>query len=136
MGVAPVSAVTAFLFLAVECARPMTALNQYWHSSFLGLSVAKELFELLKAKPDVEECLEGDCCALDNGLPEISLNEVSFTYPTGTQAVKKVSMNIQPGKTAAIVGRSGSGKSTLLNLLLRFYDVTEGSIFISGKDIR
>ena len=44
-GLIPVTAVTAFLFLAVECARPMMDLNRYWHSSFLGLSVAQELFE-------------------------------------------------------------------------------------------
>lgn len=135
-GLAPASAVTAFLSLAIECARPMTALNQYWHSSFLGLSVAKELFELLKAKPDVEDPVDGDCSALDAKLPDIELKNVSFSYPSGTQAVKDVSMSVSAGQTIAIVGHSGSGKSTLLNLLLRFYNVSDGAIYINGLNIQ
>lgn len=135
-GLAPAAAVTAFLFLAVECARPMMDLNRYWHSSFLGLSVARELFELIEAEPQVREKEHPDCSSLDGGRPSITLENISFTYPTGTQAVDQVSLEIAPGSTAALVGHSGSGKSTIINLLLRFYDVSQGRIRINGVDIK
>lgn len=135
-GLAPAAAVTAFLFLAVECARPMMDLNRYWHSSFLGLSVAEDLFALMEIQPEVTEGKHPDCQSLDGCLPDIRLENVSFTYPGGTKAVNQVSLEIPGGTTAAIVGRSGSGKSTILNLLLRFYDVSEGRILLNQVDVR
>lgn len=136
MGGAPATAVSAFLFLAAEASRPMMDLNRFWHASFLGLSVAKELFQLIGTKPEVVEPDLPDTHTLDGSTPSISLNHVSFSYPTGIQAIQDVSLDIPSGKTAAIVGRSGSGKSTILNLLLRFYDVSDGSIRINNVDIR
>ena len=135
-GLIPVTAVTAFLFLAVECARPMMDLNRYWHSSFLGLSVAQELFELIEMNVPINEKESPDVTSLNQGIPSVELENVSFTYPTGTQAVKQISLQIEAGKKVALVGHSGSGKSTILNLLLRIYDVSEGRIRINGIDIR
>ena len=136
IGIMPVTAVSAFLFLAAECARPMLELNRHWHSSFLGLSVAKELFELIDTKFAVKEQENPDRHSMDNGLPSIDLRDVSFSYREGAEAVSGVSLHIGPGSTVAIAGRSGSGKSTVLNLLLRFYDVASGEILINGVDIR
>lgn len=135
-GLAPAASVTAFLFLAGECSRLMVELNRYWHSSFLGLSVAKDLFELIEKRPDVADCSKPDANSLDGNLPSIDFKNVRFSYPTGTQAVKDVTASIPSGATFAVVGRSGAGKSTLLNLLLRFYDVVGGAILINGVDVR
>lgn len=135
-GLAPATAVTAFLFLAVECARPMMDLNRYWHSSFLGLSVAQELFELIEMNVPIKDKEKPDITSLDQNIPSVELENVSFAYSTGTQAVKQISLQIEAGKRVALVGHSGSGKSTILNLLLRIYDVSEGSIRINGIDIR
>ena len=68
----------------------------------------------------------------------IEFKKVSFSYPTkkNIQIIKDFNMNIQPGKTIAIVGSSGSGKSTLTNLLIRFYDVDSGEIMINGINIK
>jgi ATP-binding cassette subfamily C protein CydCD len=67
----------------------------------------------------------------------VRLADVSFTYP-GRQraAVRDVTLDIRPGTTVAIVGPSGSGKTTLANLLLRFWDPSEGSISLDGDDLR
>lgn len=135
-GLAPITAVTAFLFLAVECARPMMDLNRYWHSSFLGLSVAQELFELIEKEVPIKEPEKPDITSFAQGMPSIKLENVSFTYSTGTQAIKQISLKMEAGKTVALVGHSGSGKSTILNLLLRIYDVSEGRILINGINIR
>ncbi len=67
----------------------------------------------------------------------IEFDRVSFRYTNADEAaVKNISLEIPKGEVIALVGSSGAGKSTLIDLVPRFYDVTEGSILIDGKDIR
>ncbi|MDO4859843.1 MAG: ABC transporter ATP-binding protein [Bacillota bacterium] len=67
----------------------------------------------------------------------IEFRDVSFAFPDAARnSIDHVSFKAEPGHTTAIVGGTGSGKSTLLNLILRFYDVTEGQILMDGVDIR
>ncbi len=137
IGLVPALAIPIFLFLASECARPMMSLNDAWHNSFLGLSVASDLFEILDEKLEIVDPAKKNEESLDNGLPDISIKNVTFQYPRGTvPALKDVNLTITPGQTVAIVGKSGTGKSTLVNLLFRFYDVNEGSIYINGVDVK
>jgi subfamily B ATP-binding cassette protein MsbA len=67
---------------------------------------------------------------------QIEFEGVSFTYPDGTQALSNVSFSLAPGESLALVGPSGAGKSTIADLLLRFYDPTEGRITFDGVDLR
>ncbi len=68
---------------------------------------------------------------------EIAFRNVSFRYPDAHRnSLDNITFTAEPGKTTAVIGSTGSGKSTILNLLLRFYDVTEGSITLDGIDIR
>jgi len=68
---------------------------------------------------------------------EIAFEDVSFTYgrQDGKPVLERLSFTIRPGERVGLVGRSGAGKSTLVNLLLRFYDLEQGSIRIDGQDI-
>ncbi len=66
----------------------------------------------------------------------IEYKNVSFRYPDGTIALQNVSFVLEPGESAALVGRSGAGKSTIADLLLRFYDPTEGEILFDGVNIK
>jgi ATP-binding cassette subfamily B protein len=69
--------------------------------------------------------------------PTIEFRHVSFRYPNAEEYVlRDISFTIQAGETVGIIGTTGSGKSTLINLILRFYEPTEGEIRISGVDIR
>ena len=136
-GTVPATAVTAFLFLAVECARPMIELNSAWHASFLGMSVAKEMFGLMEIDPPVKDPDDPVRLDVSDHLPEIRFDAVRFSYPGREEEVLHgVTFAVPPGSATAVVGPSGAGKSTILSLVLRFYDVTGGSVTFNGTDIR
>ena len=135
-GLAPAAAVTMFLFLAVECARPMADLNRHWHASFQGISVAKELFALIEVEPPVKDGPDPVREDLTDRLPSVCFRNACFAYPGREEVLHDVTLAVPSGSTTAVVGHSGSGKSTLLQLILRFYDVTGGAVEIDGRDVR
>lgn len=67
---------------------------------------------------------------------EIEFKNVSFSYESGEEVLKRVNFKIKPGQTIALIGPSGCGKTTLANLLMRFYDPCSGSVLIDGRDIK
>jgi subfamily B ATP-binding cassette protein MsbA len=98
-----------------------------------GIAAAESLFEILDQP---EEPGLGVATA-ERVAGAVEFSGVSFRYGDEKEKIlRDVSFRLEPGRTIAIVGRSGSGKSTLVSLLPRFYDVTEGSILLDGRDIR
>jgi subfamily B ATP-binding cassette protein MsbA len=78
-----------------------------------------------------------DAQNLDSSEGRIDFQNVSFRYTgTSTDAVKDLNLQIEPGKSYALVGASGAGKSTILSLILRLYDPTSGAVRIDGRDLR
>ncbi|MPW25561.1 ATP-binding cassette domain-containing protein [Alkalibaculum sp. M08DMB] len=131
------SSLFVILFLAYECFRPIHDLNAYWHSSFLGFSAAREVFSIIDTPAEVEESDSPVNHGSDIKLPQISFQNVSFSYDEReTKAIKDLNLCIDPGKTAAIVGKSGAGKSTIVSLLLRFFDPQEGQILFNGENAK
>jgi ABC-type multidrug transport system fused ATPase/permease subunit len=93
--------------------------------------IYKEVFDVETDVPD-----DVDAQTIANPTGRIEFENVSFSYPDGTPALHNVSFAIEPSETVALVGRSGAGKSTIADLLLRFYDPTEGRITFDGVDLR
>ena len=98
------------------------------------LASVERAFFLLDQTPDLVE--KPNARSILRSTGGIICQNVSFTYTSERHALKHVSFEIEPGMRVGIVGPTGAGKSTLVNLLLRFYDPTEGRIFLDGVDLR
>ena len=97
---------------------------------------ANRIAEVLETEPSVKDP-ENPVPLPYPFRPTIEFRHVSFRYPNAEECVlRDINFTIQAGETVGIIGTTGSGKSTLINLILRFYDPTEGEIRISGVDIR
>ncbi|MBS1210356.1 MAG: transporter ATP-binding protein [Proteobacteria bacterium] len=94
---------------------------------------AKRIFDILDHVSSVPEPLKP--VTLPRVQGSIQMREIGFRYGNRS-VIRNLSLDIQPGEMIGLVGHSGSGKSTLVNLICRFYDVSEGAIFIDGVDIR
>lgn len=99
-----------------------------------SLAAAERILGLLAMKPEAPDAPNALPVSRSRGLVEF--RNVSFGYDEGATVLHDVSFTAKPGKVVAIVGETGCGKTTLINLLMRFYDVTEGGIFLDGRDIR
>jgi len=112
---------------------PITSVG--WIASIIQQAEAsqKRINEMLQVSPEITNPLN-DSIDLKG---EIEFRNVSFVYPdTGVRALNNISFRVKRGEKLAILGRTASGKSTIADLLLRFYDVSEGQILVDGKDIR
>lgn len=125
------------LFLSREAFRPIEELNRYYHQGFMGITASNSIFALLDEAPEVEETPEPLLLENKQQLPKIELKQVSFSYDQGLRpALNDLSFTVERGETVAIVGESGSGKSTIVNLLLRFFDPSNGELQIDDYNIK
>lgn len=112
---------------------PVTALG--WVTSLVQRAAASQerINEFLKTQSDIKNPTE-EVQAIKG---KVTFDQVSFTYPeSGTLALDKVSFEVKPGETLAIVGKTGSGKSTIADLICRLFDATEGRVLIDDQDVK
>jgi subfamily B ATP-binding cassette protein MsbA len=121
----------AALLMAYQPVKSLAGLN---NSLQEGLAAAQRIFSLLDVIPTIGEKSDAQNLVIKDA--NVRFENVSFSYDDKTSAVRNVDLEVPHGQTVALVGPSGSGKTTLLNLLLRFYDVTDGAIRIDGQDLR
>ena len=99
-----------------------------------GNASLKRISELLDAKQDVMD--REDVAPLKNIKGDIEFRNLTFRYPDGEyNALENVSFTIHAGENVGLIGKTGSGKTTLVDLILRTYNVPDGTVFIDGKDV-
>ena len=126
--------VAQFVQYSRKFAGPINEFANIIHELQSAFSAAERVFRVIDEKPEKEDAK--GALSLENTKGEVCLRNVSFGYTPDKTILKDVSFEALSGKTIAIVGPTGTGKTTIINLLMRFYDVTEGSIAVDNTDIR
>lgn len=122
----------AYIAIFSQVMRPAKALSDAFSGIHTGLAAGKRVLNLIDTQPELVD--KPNAIALESFKSEISFRKVSFAYGD-RQILKDIDIEIEKGKTVALVGPSGGGKSTLMDLLPRFIQPQSGHIYIDGKDI-
>ncbi len=132
-GMVTVGEIAAFINYAGRLGWPLNQIAQLFNSIQSALAGAERIFELMDKIPEQDAA---DARSLERVRGNVALNQVDFSYEAGVPVLKHVSLNASAGQMIALVGPTGAGKTTIANLLTRFYDVDNGSIYVDGEDVR
>ncbi len=127
------SSFLTYIIIFTQVLTPAKALSNSFSTIQRGLASGERIFKVIDTEPEIKDA-EG-ARPLENFETGIEFKNVSFAYEKET-VLKNININIQKGKTIALVGPSGGGKSTLSDLIPRFYDPTAGEILIDGVSIK
>ena len=125
---------SCFLSYANQYTKPFNEISGVITELQNALACASRIFDLIGQPaqiPDADTAL-----SIQQATGEVSLTDVSFSYVPEKPLIRNLNLAVAPGQRVAIVGPTGCGKTTLINLLMRFYDVNEGSIAVDSIDIR
>lgn len=133
-GVLTVGQLTSFLNYANQYTKPFNEISGVATEFQNALASAARVFELIDEEPTVTDA---DGAAAPGQVEgNVSMEHVYFSYNQEVRLIEDLNLTVKPGERIAIVGPTGCGKSTVINLLMRFYDVDQGTIRVDGTDIR
>lgn len=133
-GLITVGVIASFLSYSRQFVRPLNDLANIFNVLQSGVAGAERVFEVLDEQEEPVDSPGATVLAQPKG--HVVFDQVSFGYRPDQLILKNISFEAQAGSTIALVGPTGAGKTTIVNLLTRFYDVTAGTIYLDGKDIR
>ncbi len=128
-----VDIISTFLSYANHFGRPFNEISSNISDIQSAFAAAGRVFNILEEPDEVSDVNLPD---LLNCNGEVSIKNVDFSYLPKVKLIQNLNLEVKQGMKVAIVGPTGCGKSTIINLLMRFYDVNNGSISVSGSDIR
>jgi ATP-binding cassette subfamily B protein len=136
-GTATLGALVAFIQYSQRFFRPISDLSEKFNILQGAMASSERIFKLLDEPVRVASPASGQGSGFRvQGHPGIAFEHVWFAYNQNDYVLKDVSFEVAPGERVAIVGATGAGKSTIINLLMRFYDVSQGRILVGGRDLR
>ena len=123
-----VGILSCFLSYANQYTKPFNEISSVVTELQNAIACAARVFELIEETPEMPD--KADATELENVKGSVEINNLYFSYNPDRELLKNVNINVEPGKTVAIVGPTGCGKTTLINLLMRFYDPNNGAISV------
>ena len=129
-----VGQLSSFLSYANQYTKPFNEISGVVTELQNAIACAGRVFELIGEEPQTPE--REDAVSLSDIKGSVELKDVSFSYSKENKLIEHFNLDVKPGQRVAIVGPTGCGKTTVINLLMRFYDVDEGSIRVEDTDIR
>ena len=129
-----VGQLTCFLSYANQYTKPFNEISGVITELQNAIACAGRVFELIEEEPQTPE--PENVKVLTDVEGNVCLQNVRFAYRPDQKLIENLNLTVKPGERVAIVGPTGCGKTTLINLLMRFYDVDDGSIQVEGTDIR
>ncbi len=132
-----VGSLTVFLNYSTQYTKPFNEISGVINELQNAIACWARVLELISEDPEVPEKEDAHVLGKNEAVKgEVLLDNVDFSYVKEKELIKNFSLKVKPGERVAIVGPTGCGKSTIINLLMRFYDINDGSIRIDGHDIR
>jgi ATP-binding cassette, subfamily B, multidrug efflux pump len=125
----------AFLFFLNIISQPFQMLGQISTTFQSVMASTERVFAILDMKeetPDAPDAIMSN----DQIKGEVIFDHVAFSYSPDKPLIQDMNLKVQPGETIAIVGPTGAGKTTLVNLIMRFYEINSGTIYLDGVDTR
>ena len=129
-----VGQLSCFLSYANQYTKPFNEISGVVTELQNAIACAARIFELIEEEPEIPD--SKDAAVLENVDGTVDLEHVAFSYVPDKKLIEDFNLHVKQGQRIAIVGPTGCGKTTLINLLMRFYDVNDGKISVSGIDIR
>ena len=133
-GYMSVGQLSAFLSYANQYTKPFNEISGVVTELQNAIACAARVFALIEETPQIPD--DADAVSLHYEDGAVELCNVKFSYTEEQKLIEDFNLHVKPGQRVAIVGPTGCGKTTIINLLMRFYDVNEGSIKVMGEDIR
>ena len=129
-----VGQLSALLSYANQYTKPFNEISGVVTELQNALACAGRVFELMEEPSEIPDA--PDAVSLEKADGRVELCNVSFSYTPEQKLIEDFNLSVKPGQRVAIVGPTGCGKTTLINLLMRFYDVREGTIKVSGIPVK
>lgn len=133
-GIVNLGQISSFILYSRKFGGPINEIANITNEIFSALSAAERVFQLLDEPEEVHDIY--GAVELKECSGDVRADHVSFGYLPGKTILHDLNLEAKPGQTIAIVGPTGAGKTTIINLLMRFYDVDQGAIYVDEKDCR
>ncbi|BBI33010.1 ABC transporter ATP-binding protein [Cohnella abietis] len=134
-GTISIGNIQAFIQYARQFSMPLVQTANIANIIQSTIASAERVFELLDEEEEVLEAANDTDVKLASPKGDVALRNVSFGYKEDAMLIENMDIDVKSGQMVAIVGPTGAGKTTLVNLLMRFYEINDGSITIDGLDI-
>ena len=134
LGIVGLGQISSFILYSRKFSGPINEISNIVNEIFSALAASERVFQLLDEPEEVKDIYGAE--TLTDCTGHVRTEHVDFGYVPGKAVLHDLNLEAKPGQTVAIVGHTGAGKTTIINLLMRFYDVDAGAIYVDEKECR